>query len=198
MKNSWNERYNCDDYVYGKTPNIFFAEQLSKLELGTLILPCEGEGRNAVYAATKGWNVIGIDQSEAGKKKALELARQNNTNINYLVADVIDFGVPEGTADAVAFIYAHFPAPIRSIIHQKAINWLKIGGLIILEAFNPEQLKNNSGGPKDISMLYTVEMLQEDFNSMKIELLETHQIYLAEGSLHEGVADVIRFIGEKK
>ncbi len=197
MKNIWNERYNSKNYVYGKNPNIFFAEQLTKLDPGTLILPCEGEGRNAVYAATKGWNVIAFDQSEAGKKKALELAHQNNTSIDYSIADAIDFDVREETMNAVAFIYAHFPTAIRKTIHQKAITWLKTGGLIILEAFTPDQLKNSSGGPKEISMLYTEEMLQEDFRSMKIEFLQTLQIELKEGSLHEGVAEVIRFIGRK-
>jgi len=86
---------------------------------------------------------------------------------------------------------------MRRVIHQKAIGWLKPGGLIIMEAFSLHQLKNSSGGPKEISLLYTEEMLLEDFSSMKIELLQTLQIELKEGSLHAGVAEVIRFIGRK-
>ncbi len=197
MKDIWNERYNSENYVYGKNPNVFFAEQLNKLNQGTLILPCEGEGRNAVFAAMKGWNVIAFDQSETGKKKALTLAHQNNTVIDYIISDAEVFNVAKKTADAVAFIYAHFPAAIRKAIHQKAIDWLKPGGLMIMEAFNPHQLMNSSGGPKEISMLYTEEMLKEDFKAMKIELLQTLQIELKEGNLHEGIAEVIRFIGRK-
>ena len=197
MKDIWNERYNGENYVYGKNPNVFFAEQLNTLDPGRLILPCEGEGRNAVFAAIKGWDVIAFDQSEVGKKKALELARQNNTTITYTIADAIDFEMPEETIDAVAFIYAHFPANIRKAIHQKAIDWLKPGGLIIMESFNPSQLKYSSGGPKEISMLYTEEMMQEDFHALKIELLQSLQVELKEGNLHDGIAELIRFVGRK-
>ena len=197
MKDIWNERYGSDNYVYGKSPNVFFAEQLQKLDPGKLILPCEGEGRNALYAATKGWDVIAFDQSEVGKKKALELAHQNNTAIDYKISDALDFDVPKETVDAVALIYAHFPAAIRKKIHQKAIGWLKQGGLLIMEAFTPAQIKNHSGGPKEISMLYTEAMLQEDFRPMKIELLQSIQVELKEGNLHDGIAEVIRFVGRK-
>ena len=198
MKEIWNERYDSDNYIYGKTPNVFFAEQLNKLDPGTIILPCEGEGRNAVFAATKGWDVIAFDQSEVGKKKVLELAHQNNTVIDYKISDALDFYVPEETVDAVAFIYAHFPTAIRKTIHQKAIGWLKQRGILIIEAFTPAQIKNHSGGPKDISMLYTEAMLQEDFRLMNIELLQPLQVELKEGNLHDGIAEVIRFIGRKK
>ena len=197
MKDIWNDRYKSNNYVYGKAPNIFFAEQLNKLDPGTLILPCEGEGRNAVFAATKGWDVIAFDQSEAGKKKAFELAKQNNTSIEYTIVDANDVTMPEGSADMVAFIYAHFPAAIRKSIHQKAIGWLKQGGILILEAFRPEQIDLHSGGPKEISMLYTEEMLLEDFSALNIELLQSLQVQLKEGNLHEGIAELIRFIGRK-
>lgn len=76
MSQFWNERYSQAEYVYGETPNVFFAAQLDKLSAGTIILPCEGEGRNAVYAASQGWEVKAFDASEAGQKKALLLAEK--------------------------------------------------------------------------------------------------------------------------
>ncbi len=197
MKEVWNSRYSTNEYVYGKKPNEFFAEQLNNLSPGSIILPCEGEGRNAVFAASLGCNVIAFDQSESGKEKALALAKENLVTIDYRISDAIDFECKENSIDVVAFIYAHFPNPVRKIIHQKAIRWLKPGGKIIIEAFNPKQLINSSGGPKDISMLYTESMLTEDFDSIKIELLQSLQIDLKEGYLHQGSADVIRLIGEK-
>lgn len=197
MKELWNQRYSGYEYVYGKMPNDFFAEQLNKISAGSIILPCEGEGRNAVFAASLGWEVIAFDQSESGKEKALALAKEKGVFINYMISDAMDFTVPENSTDIVAFIYAHFPIAIRKIIHKKAINWLKPGGQIIIEAFNPLQLNNSSGGPKEIAMLYTEEMLAEDFELLKIELLQSCRIELKEGHLHKGVADVIRFVGKK-
>lgn len=197
MNNFWNERYSEKEYVYGEDPNVFFAEQLGKLHTGQVILPCEGEGRNAVHAALHGWEVKAFDASEAGKAKALQLAKKNEVNIDYIIDDAFTINYPENSADVVAFIYAHFPPLIRKQIHQKAISWLKPGGRIMMEAFNPDQLQNNSGGPKELAMLYTEEMIKEDFDGLKIEILQTHQTILKEGKYHEGKSDIIRFIGTK-
>ena len=197
MNNFWNERYSVKEYIYGEEPNIFFSEQLSKIKPGTIILPCEGEGRNAVFAAANGWTVNAFDSSEAGKIKALQLARKKGVSIEYVVEDVLAITYSEISADVVAFIYAHFPPATRKLIHQKAITWLKPGGKIILEAFNPKQLQHRSGGPKEISMLYGEDLIREDFKELKFEIMQTLQTGLNEGTYHEGNAEVIRFVGTK-
>ena len=201
MKNErndfWNQRYCNAEYVYGEEPNQFFATQLSALKAGNLILPCEGEGRNAVYAASLGWTVDAFDGSLEGKNKALQLAHKKMVKIEYLIDDATVISYPNNSVDVVAFIYAHFTTDHRAKIHKKAINWLRPGGKIILEAFNPNQLQNNSGGPKDISMLYTIEMLQSDFSSLRFDLIQNIQTTLKEGAFHDGLADVIQFVGTK-
>jgi len=198
MKNFWNERYNQEEYVYGENPNSFLVEQLKRIPAGKIILPGEGEGRNAVYAASIGWNVEAFDTSELGKQKALKLAAKKEVSITYQIGDAKTIVYPLDEYDVVALIFAHFPAEIRKEMHQRAIKWIKSGGKIILEAFNPKQLKNNSGGPKNEAMLYTKAMLQDDFEGLEIELLRTTQTKLAEGKFHEGQADVIWFVGVKK
>ena len=198
MKNFWNERYSEREYVYGEEPNVFFAEQLQRLAPGKIILPCEGEGRNAVYAAENGWEVHAFDTSIIGKSKAIQLATRKEVSINYTIEDAITVTYEKNTIDAVAFIYAHFPASIRKKIHQKAITWLKPGGKIIIEAFNPNQLQNNSGGPKDLAMLYTEEMILEDFEELTCDMSEIQSVVLNEGEFHKGKADIIRFVGTKK
>ncbi len=197
MKNFWDERYCNQEYIYGKTPNIFFAEQLKTLIPGEILLPCEGEGRNAVFAAIKGWKVRAFDTSEAGKIKADKLALENNVNIDYLIDDAVTVQYPPNSFNTIAFIYTHFAPAIRKKIHQKAITWLKPGGKILLEVFNPKQLQNNSGGPKDIAMLYTEEMLRDDFEGLTIDLLEPSTIELNEGKHHTGKADIIQFVATK-
>jgi hypothetical protein len=128
----------------------------------------------------------------------LQLADKNKVLIDYAIDDAVTVVYPEISADVVAFIYAHFPSSTRKQIHQKAIHWLKPGGKIIIEAFNPAQLQNTSGGPKDLSMLYTEEMIKDDFDGLKFELIQTTQTTLKEGTYHEGKADIIRFIAVKK
>jgi 2-polyprenyl-3-methyl-5-hydroxy-6-metoxy-1,4-benzoquinol methylase len=194
----WNERYSGQEFVYGTEPNAFLKEQLAKLPAGKILFPCEGEGRNAVFAAQQGWKVNAFDQSEEGFKKAQQLAKQNSVDVHYQVADALEVEYPKESFDAIALIYAHFPSAIRQEIHQKMVSWLKSGGYIILEAFNPAQLKNSSGGPKDLSRLLTMEIVEENFKELAIEVLAYETIILHEGKFHQGEAEVVRFVGRKK
>ncbi len=198
MENFWNERYNREEFVYGEQPNEFFKEQLSTLIPGKIILPCDGEGRNGVHAAICGWEVLSFDSSDAGKTKAMRLANSKNVVLKYEIGDATEVEYTENSVDVVAFIYAHFTPTIRQKIHHKAISWLKPGGRIILEAFNPKQLALNSGGPKDIALLYTESILHDDFKDLEIGELKTCITELKEGKFHEGHAEVIRFVGIKR
>lgn len=198
MNSFWNERYNQKDFVYGEAPNVFFAEELAKLSPGTIILPCDGEGRNAVHAAKMGWEVNAFDLSEAGKAKADLLALKHGININFQIQDAGLAIYSKASADVVAIIYTHLPPEIRKTLHSNIVNWLKPGGKVILETFCPAQLKNASGGPKDINMLNTKEILTEDFKGLNIESLVYQTIQLSEGKFHEGPADVIRMVASSK
>jgi len=197
MTDFWNDRYAAKEFAYGTLPNEFLKEELEKLQTGKIIFVCEGEGRNAVYAATQNWNVEAFDLSQEGKRKSLLLAKQNNVTLNYQIQDATIIEYPENSFDVVALIYAHFPEAIRKSIHQKIVRWLKPNGLVLMEAFNPDQLNNTSGGPKELSMLYTKEMLEDDFKDLEFNQLSTETIELNEGKYHIGKADVVRFVGKK-
>jgi SAM-dependent methyltransferase len=197
MNDFWNDRYSQEQMVYGSEPNVFFREQLQQLKPGKLLLPAEGEGRNAVHAALKGWQVFAFDFSEEGYKKAMALAEQRGVTINYQVTDAAQFACEPESLDAVALIYAHFPPALRQETHQKVVTWLKPGGAVILEAFHPNQLSFSSGGPKDEHMLYTAEMLQKDFSQLTIQMLEEVEIQLGEGAYHSGAGYVTRIVAQK-
>lgn len=202
MKEIWNQRYIAETFVYGTVPNEFFREQLSRLKPGKLLLPAEGEGRNAVYAAGMGWQVTAFDFSEEGKRKAMRLAVNRSVNLEYLCGDISEMHFPPATFDCIAFIYAHFQGNIRSEQFSKLTSSLRPGGHIIFEAFSKRQFTNKekypSGGPKDIAMLYDIEEVRQDFVGIEfMELIEIETI-LNEGELHQGLASVIRFMGIKK
>lgn len=197
MKEFWDERYGKAEFAYGTAPNDFFKEWIDKQKPGTILLPCEGEGRNAVYAATKGWKVSAFDFSEKAKEKAEQLADSLKASINYKVSDALYYK-PEQKFDAVVLIYAHFPEDIRQNIHKRMSGMLKPGGTLLMEAFNTQQIENESGGPKNVEMLYSIKKLKEDFSEMEFQLLENKEIQLYEGRFHEGKADVVRLIARKK
>lgn len=198
MKEMWNQRYAGEDYAYGKMPNEFFKEKLEALTPGRLLLPAEGEGRNAVFAARLGWQVYALDFSEEGRKKAMKLAGSNGVEIEYTLADITQMDFGRDTYDAAALIYAHMPPGFRKTVHSRIIDSLKPGAVLILEGFNPAQLNNTSGGPASVEMLYTVAMLREDFKDLEILLLDEMDINLDQGEFHQGKASIIRFFGKKK
>ena len=193
MKHFWNERYSLPEYVYGDTPNTFFREQLEKLKPGTILLPGEGEGRNAVWAASAGWLADAVDYSEMAREKAMQLAAYKKTRLNqYFVEDLNAFIPFENYYDAIALVFVHLMPTDRQLLHQKLIKALKPGGTIIIEAFHPDQLQYNSGGPKNSEMLYTHEMLSEDFKGLRINYLDEGIYHLSEGNFHRGEAALVR------
>ena len=199
----WNERYSNEEFAYGVLPNNYLKEQLEKLDVGTILFPAEGEGRNAVYAAKLGWNVSAFDISVEGKNKAARLAETNNVEIDYQVGELQTLNYKAEQFDAIALIYAHFPASIKSEQHKALDSYLRKGGIVIVEAFSKKHLDYNSknenvGGPKDIASLFSIDEIKTDFDNYEIiELVET-EIELNEGLVHNGKGSVIRFVGRKK
>jgi len=199
----WNERYSKKEFAYGEQPNQFLKEQLENLPVGSILFPAEGEGRNAVYAAKLGWDVYAFDISIEGKNKAMKLAEANKVSIEYKVGELQTLNYGDEQFDAIAFIYAHFPAAIKSDYHKTIEKYLRKGGIIIFEAFSKKHIdylaKNEKvGGPKDIDSLFSIDEIKADFPRYDILELIEEEIELNEGAFHNGKGSVIRFIGRKR
>lgn len=197
MNNFWDERYSTKEYAYGEKPNRFFKEEISKLKQGSLLFPAEGEGRNAVYAATLGWQVSAFDTSTEGREKALQLAKKYEIEIDYRIESYEKTSFLPETFDCIVLIFAHMPAALRETNHQHLLEFLKPGGTIILEGFSKEQINRESGGPRDKQMLFSAEELKNDFRGLSSLYIEETDTVLDEGPFHQGLASVIRVIGKK-
>ncbi len=202
MSNFWNERYSNTAYIYGETPNRYYKKELLKLSPGKILLPAEGEGRNAVFAARMGWQVFAFDYSHQGMKKAQQLADKQSVKIHYQVADFAEVSYEEQSFDAVAVIFAHFAMEEKKEFLQKMTSLLKPGGAFIMEVFSKNQLKYqqlnpSSGGPRDWEMLYDTEELKPWISGFQTLELAEKEVELNEGTHHSGQASVIRFTGIK-
>jgi len=197
MKEFWNKRYAAEGYAYGIHPNAFFKTQLDRLAPGRLLLPAEGQGRNAVYAARRGWEVHAFDYSEAAREKALRLAEAHSVEIDYRLAAYEEIDWPEKSFDCLALIFAHLPAEKRRAYHRKLAAYLKPGATLLLEAFAKAQLGRDSGGPKNLAMLYSREELEEDLAGLAELHIEETETELDEGPFHRGAAAVIRVVGRR-
>lgn len=197
MKEFWDTRYSTSDYAYGQNPNDFFKHELQKLKPGKILLPAEGEGRNAVYAASLGWKVTAFDISNEGKKKADKLAADFGVAINYQITDFEQFDMNKDTFDCIALTFAHTLPQKRKIHHQLVQKWLEPKGTLILQGFSKEQINYQSGGPKDEKMLFSAQELEEDFNQLTHLSIEQKEIILNEGPFHQGPAAIINLTGKK-
>ena len=192
----WNNRYAENKTVYGREPNQFFKRFIDTHKPASILLPAEGEGRNAIYAAGKGWQVDAFDFSDEARKKAIELAEQNKLRINYQVQRIENFHAAK-SYDAVGLIYVHLPAAIRQNFHRQIHDSLRSGGYLVFEAFAKEQIHFNSGGPKEISLLYDAPTVCSDFPFLHIISCGQKEIELNEGPFHKGKAAVLQLVGQK-
>lgn len=203
MGSIWDERYSKPEFAYGEEPNLFFKEQIGKLKIGKLLLPAEGEGRNAVYAAKLNWQVSAFDTSIEAEKKASQLASKNQVSLDYRVGELSTLHFEKNSFDAIALIYAHFPSGLKSIIHKQLDQYLRSGGVVVFEAFSKKHLSyvNENpkvGGPKELTMLFSLEEIKSDFQNYEFLILEEKEIELHEGLFHNGIGSVIRFVAKKK
>ena len=204
MKTFWNDRYGKVPYAYGKAPNAFLKEALHTYPIkGKVLFPAEGEGRNAVYAASIGLDVHCFDYSIAGRQKALALADERKVHIQYDVYAFEDANYPPESFDAVVFIFAHVPPDRKRLYYQQAMEWLKPGGYMICELFSKahkafQAMNPQAGGPQNVDMLFSEEEFGELFSAIDAILLEEVETDLNEGTYHQGLASVIRFVGIKR
>lgn len=196
MKEFWDERYSSDEYIYGLEPNDFLKEEISNLQAGDILLACEGEGRNAIYCAKNNWKVAAFDYSEVAVEKGLKFANSMNVEIDYIQSDWQAYKIDK-KFDVVAVIFGHFSPSDRIEFHKKMMNYLKPGGLFIAEYFHKEQINYNSGGPKNIDMLYTIEELQQDFFGYEIIKMNKITRELSEGQHHKGRAETVQMVVKK-
>lgn len=196
MKNDfWNQRFSEPGHAYGTEPNAFLASNKQYLKPGMKALAvADGEGRNGVWLVGQGVDVLSVDASEVGLRKTRELAQGRGLTIHTELADLTRWAWPKNAFDIVAAIFIHFPPEHRARMHEKMRQTLKPGGVLIMEAFTPEQLKYKSGGPQVKEMLYTAEMLRTDFRADEILLLEERLTDLNEGPYHRGLASVVRLV----
>lgn len=196
--NKWDSRYSEKGFAYGVAPNDFLKQNVEKFPKGgKLLCLAEGEGRNAVFLARQGFEIVAVDSSTVGLEKAQKMALTEKVKITTIVADLAEFIFEENNFDGVVSIFCHLPPPLRKRVNNEIIRCLKPGGILLLEAYTPKQLEYKTGGPKNPELMLSLDTLQDEFS----ELAPLHSIELEreinEGHLHTGLGAVVQFIAEK-
>ncbi len=199
-RETWNARFDRDDYIFGTAPNVFLASQRERLAPGQRVLcVADGEGRNSVWLAQQGLIVTAFDIAPRGVEKARELAQQAGVAVDFHVAAVEDWAwIPE-TYDAVAAIFVQFAPPaVRAQMFAGMLRTLKRGGWLLLQGYTPRQLEYRTGGPPCAENLYTPELLRQAFAAHEIVALREHDGVLAEGTQHSGMSALVDCVVRKR
>ena len=195
----WDERFSQETPVYGEAPNAFLQAQAIRLKAGMKVLvPGDGYGRNGLWLARQGLQVHTVDLSPVGVERAQKAARATGLDMTIELADLSIWNWPVEEFDAVASIFLHLPPDLRAKINASMLRALKPGGVVILEAFTPAQLKHPSGGPKQVELLCTAELLRRDFAAAEVLELEEKEVSLDEGHMHRGTAAVVHGVFRRR
>jgi SAM-dependent methyltransferase len=193
----WDERYSEPGFAYGTAPNEFLESVVDRIPPGNILSLAEGEGRNAVYLASLGYQVTGVDGSEVGLRKALALAAERGVTITTIHADLSEFEIAPEQWDGIISCYCHVPSTIRIPLHHAAVHGLKSGGIFVLEAFSKDQLAYNTGGPQSLDMLMSLDELIQELAGLEFIHAVQMERNVREGSRHTGLASVVQVIGIK-
>lgn len=195
----WDDRYSSDDYLFGKEPNRFLVSQRALFSPKQQVLAAgDGEGRNGVWLAQQGLNVLAVDHSAVALAKAKSLAAQAGVALETEQADLATWNWGEQRFDVIVAIFVQFAAPpLRTAIHRAMQRALKPGGLIVLQGYTPKQLEYRAGGPSELEKLDTAAQLAQDFVGMDMLLLREHEEMLNEGSAHSGMSALVDLVARK-
>jgi SAM-dependent methyltransferase len=196
----WEARFAVPEYAFGKEPNEFLKSCKHLLPpSGRALAVADGEGRNGVWLAEQGLDVLAIDFSPSAQRKARALAAERHDDVTFVQADVHGWDYPQSAFDVVVEIFAQFSAPAeRSRKWAGVRRALKSGGLLIIQGYTPKQLEYATGGPKQLENLYTRTMLERAFGDFRHLAIVEEERELREGASHAGMSALIGLTARKK
>ena len=197
----WNERFNTDEFIFGKEPNKYLriksAGYLTKPS--KVLCIADGEGRNSVWLAKQGHQVEAFDVSSVAIKKAQNFSAENQVSVTFEHADCDSFSWPTEKYDAIAAIFIQFADPaLRERIFTNFVKSLKTDGILILQGYTPKQLEYKTGGPSDITHLYTEELMRDLLAEMEILEMMSYEEELHEGARHSGMSALLGLVAKKR
>jgi SAM-dependent methyltransferase len=172
QREDWDKRYASTDNLWSATPNRFLVAEAADLPRGrALDLAC-GEGRNAIWLASLGWNVTGVDFSEVAIAKARAWAEREGVDVEFLCEDILAYEPAPGAFDLILLLYFHLPpAELRTVL-SRVPPALAEGGTVVLIGHDRANLTDGVGGPSDPAVLYTPDEIVAELSGLRIEKAE--------------------------
>jgi SAM-dependent methyltransferase len=170
---AWDERYAASDLVWSREPNQFVAAELADLPPGTAVDLAAGEGRNAIWLASRGWSATAVDFSQVALDKGARLAE--GLDVTWVCADATSWQAP-APVDLVVMAYFQVPADDRRRAVRSAAGMLRPGGTLLLVAHDSTNLSEGTGGPQDPAVLMTAEDVVADLDGIDVDVLRAERV----------------------
>lgn len=190
----WDERYSQPGFAYGAEPNEFLASVAGQIPVGPVLSLGEGEGRNAVFLASLGYQVVAVDQSEPGLAKARQLAADRGRTIQTVRADLRGFPIEAEAWAGIVSIFCHLPRAVRAPLYAAIVQGLRPGGVFVLEAYTPAQVGRGTGGPQDPDLMASLAGLTEELAGLRFIHARELDREVREGAYHTGIASVVQLV----
>jgi SAM-dependent methyltransferase len=196
---TWNQRFDRADYLFGTEPNAYLASHRDLFVPGRKALcVADGEGRNSVWLAERGLQVDAFDVSDVGIAKARKLASLKGVHVNFQQEDCDSRTWQPGAYDYVVAIFVQFADPgMRARLFANMVRTLKPEAYLVLQGYTPRQLDYKTGGPPFVEHLYTNELLKSSFKELETVELRSYDAMLEEGDGHRGMSALVGMIGKK-
>lgn len=193
----WNKRYAESELAYGDLPNDWVRETAPRLPAGPVLCIAEGQGRNALFLAERGHSVSAMDASSEGMAVAARLAEQRGLALQTSVEDLALADLGSERWAVIVSVFAHLPPPLRRDVHRRVVQALAPGGMLVLEAYTPQQIGRGTGGPPNEAMMMQADVLTQELKGLEFLVLEEREREVNEGVYHRGLSHVVRVLARK-
>jgi SAM-dependent methyltransferase len=171
---AWDSRYRGSELVWGAGPNRFLVDEVGDLTPGTALDVACGEGRNAIWLAEQGWQVVGVDFSAVALDKARRLAAARGVAVEWVEGDLVTWEPPDGY-DLVVVLYLQLPAASRRQVLGRMARSVAAGGTMLVVGHDRANLAGGYGGPQDPAVLYGPGDVADDLGGI-LEIERAEQV----------------------
>ncbi|HJO01075.1 MAG TPA: class I SAM-dependent methyltransferase [Nitrospinaceae bacterium] len=132
----WDKHYDIEGFLFGSKPIRFLKDNIHLLPKGRALDLAMGEGRNGIYMATQGFDVLGLDISPVGLNKAHQLAEHHKVKIETRVVDLENYQLEKNAYDVIICTYY-----MQRDLFDQMKESLKPGGMALVETYNIDYLR---------------------------------------------------------
>ncbi len=168
----WNERHAAGAPIESPEPDETLIEEVGGLRPGRALDLGTGDGRNAVWLATRGWRVTAVDFSPVALDRGRLRARSRGVKVRWLLADLLAWRPPRARFDLVLLFFIHLPSDQRREVLARAASAVAPGGRLLVVGHDRSNLADGVGGPRDPLVLFTPDEVAGELSGLAVERAE--------------------------